>query len=105
MTNFEEKWISNIPCNRLLCWKRYVDDTFTLVRCTNDAISFMHYLNSKHPNIKFTNEIEKDNELSFLDLLISNENNKFKTTIFRKKTFTGLYIKWGFSLKGNTKLI
>ena len=94
MTNFEEKWISNNPCNGPLCWKRYVDDTFTLFRCTKDAISFMHYLNNKHPNIKFTHEMEKDNELSFLDLLISNENNKFKTTIFRKKTFTGLYTKW-----------
>jgi len=96
MTDFERKWITNLANSIAapICWRRYVDDTFTLFNSTNDAVSFLNYLNDKHPNIKFTHELEHDEKLSFLDILIININGTFQTTIFRKKTFTGLYTKW-----------
>ena len=36
-------------------WKRYVDDTFTIIKKDNRN-SFVLHLNSIHPNIKFTRE-------------------------------------------------
>ena len=37
-------------------------------------------------------ENEIDNELAFLDILVKSQNNRFLTSVFRKKTFTGNYI-------------
>ena len=47
-----------------------------------------------HANIKFTVEFEENNTISFLDIPIKRNNYAFSTSIFRKKTFTGLYTKW-----------
>ena len=96
MGHFEEKWITN-KINSIdspLCWKRYVDDTFCLFKTLDEAHLFLNYLNSKHPNIKFTCETEQNNQLSFLDINIIKKDDLFLTTIYRKKTFTGLYTKW-----------
>ena len=75
-------------------WFRYVDDTFTLFRNKNTAIKFLHYLNSRHVNIQFTIELEQNQEIPFLDVSIKRHNNSFSTSIYRKKTFTGLNTKW-----------
>ena len=43
----------------------------------------------------FTTEFEQDEEIPFLDVLIKRQpNNSFSTSIYRKKTFTGLYTQW-----------
>ena len=52
---------------------------------------FLEYINGFHPNINFTVEVENDNTLPFLDVLIFKDNNEFSTSLYRKKTFTGLY--------------
>ena len=39
--------------NRPTVWFRYVDDTFTLFKNKSDTLSFLHYLNGRHNNIKF----------------------------------------------------
>ena len=56
---------------------------------------FFEYLNSCHPNIKFTMETEERGQLPFLDVLLSNQSvsdrqGSFITSVYRKKTFTGL---------------
>ena len=43
------------------------------------------YLSSKHPNINFHIEKEKDGCLPFLEVIIFRENEKFTTNVFRKK--------------------
>ena len=53
--------------------------------------TFLRYLNSKHRNMKFTFEEEENDSLSFLDVKITRENGKFSTSVFRKKTFSGVY--------------
>ena len=74
---------------------RYVDDTFTLFNNKDTAVQFLSYLNSRHKNIQFTIEFEQDYEIPFLDVLIKRHlNNSFSTSIYRKKTFTGLYTQW-----------
>ena len=45
----------------------------------------------KNSNIKFTSEIEMNKSLSFLDIKIVRENNKFTTSVYRKPTFSGVF--------------
>ena len=52
---------------------------------------YKEYLSSKHPNINFCIEKEKDGCLSFLDVNIFHENMKFATKVYSKKTFSGVY--------------
>ena len=41
--------------------------------------------------MSFTYEVEENNKLSFLDMSVSREENKFSTSLYRKHTFSGLY--------------
>ena len=66
MTLLEEEVIPKLtPC---LCnWKRYVDDTLAYVNPAKvDFI--LTKLNSYHPNIQFTFELEKNKQITFLDV-------------------------------------
>ena len=58
-----------------------------------NLICELNYLNTRHENIKFTFEKEKDSKLSFLDILISNESD-LQTLVFHKKTYTGLLLNY-----------
>ena len=40
-------------------YRRYVDDSFVVFRSCDHIIPFLEYLNSKHPNIKFTYKLKK----------------------------------------------
>ena len=42
---------------------------------------FFPFLNSSHPNVKFTFEREKNNKLAFLDICINKTNHSFGTSI------------------------
>ena len=53
-------------------------------------MSFYNYINSQHPNIRFTLDKEVDNKLAFLDVLVNNNPLNLLTSVFRKETFTGL---------------
>ena len=48
------------------------------------ADKFKEYLSSKHPNINFSKEKEKDGCLPFSDVNIFRENEKFATNFYRK---------------------
>ena len=56
------------------------------------AIDFLSFLNSKHSDIQFTMETQNNDSLPFLDVLITSSENKFITSVYRKKTFTGLFL-------------
>ena len=87
MAIHEKDWLKN--CNSPpIFYRRYVDDIFCLVKNETEANSFLTYLNSKHANIKFTIEHEKDKKLPFLDILISSKNEYFETSVHRKDTFS-----------------
>ena len=91
----EKSWLDNCPVEfRPTFYTRYVDDTFTLFHNEDQAKKFLGYLNSQHPSIKFTMEIEKNNQLPYLDVLVKKQNSSFETDVYRKSTFTGLGMKF-----------
>ena len=71
-------------------YRRYVDDCFLIVQSKEKVIPFLDYLNSKHPNIQFTHELENNGLLSFLDINITRTNGCLSTSVFHKPTSTGL---------------
>ena len=85
-------------------WKRYVDDTFAYV--LPDKIDMiLHELDSYHPNIKFTYELESYSKLAFLDVsAIRANNNKVETSVYRKATCTNIYISWRSHAPSNWKI-
>jgi hypothetical protein len=61
----EKKWLDNCPNNfKPIYFRRYVDDSFVLFKTVDHIVPFLDYLNSKHPNIKFTFEIENEDKFS-----------------------------------------
>ena len=55
----------------------------------SDEINTVHeHLNEQNPDIQFTKEIEENLKLPFLDCLVIRENNKIRTTVYRKPTHT-----------------
>ena len=50
--------------------------------------------NLLHPALKFTVEKEQNNSLNCLDVLVEKECTGFLTSVNRKPTSTGQYIRW-----------
>ena len=73
---------------------RYVDDTFVLIEDEAHRSDFHQALNDLHPGLKFTCETEKDNRLPFLDVCVEKVDQQFVTSVYRKPTFTGQYVRW-----------
>ena len=91
MGHHEKLWLENFQGSKILFYRRYVDDTFCLFHSEHDATIFFDYINSRHPNIRFTMEKEAHHKLPFLDVLVNNNDpNSLLTSVYRKKTFTGL---------------
>ena len=56
---------------------------------------FKRYYNKQHQNIFFTSEMKQNGSLSFLDIKINRENNKFVALVYRKPTFSGAFTNFG----------
>ena len=48
-------------------------------------------MNSKHQNISFTEELENNNKLPFLDVSVERSDVGFSTNLYRKTTFSGVF--------------
>ena len=68
--------------------------TFALFQDEMDSETFLINMNSLHTSLKFTSEKEVNQSLPFLDVLVTKSTNNFTTSIYRKATFTGEYIRW-----------
>ena len=55
-------------------YRRYVDDTFTIMPNKTSANNFLETLNQCHSSIKFTMEIENNRMLPFLGTRIAQQN-------------------------------
>ena len=79
----------------ILFYRRCAGDTFCLFNSDRDANTFFEYINSRHPNIKFTMVKQVNRNLPFFDVLIYNHDpNASVTRVYRKETFTGLLINY-----------
>ena len=92
MENFEVQAIRSAPHPPYM-WKRYVDDTFTIIQSSHTN-EFPKYINSIEEYIQFTCEDQgEDGYVSFLDILITpEEDGSLRTTVYRKPTHTDLYL-------------
>ena len=91
-------WLNTFQECEIILYRRYVDDIICLFNCESDADKFFEFLNSQHPNIKFTFEKQVNKQISFLDVLITNDGGQFCTSVFRKETAIGLFTHYlGFT--------
>ena len=100
MEDFEAAALANYPTGDnsispsevILFWVRKADDTLTAIH--NDHIQPLHdYLNSIHPDIRWTKEVEQDGRIAMLDVqIIRNPDGKLNFDVYRKPTHTNQYI-------------
>ena len=87
----EQNWLANCPSEfRPVYFRRYVDDCFMIFNDRSHVDRFLDYLNVQHPKMKFTKETEANGAIPFLDVLVRRTATTFETSVYRKKTFTGL---------------
>ena len=105
----EKIWLQNWPSQfKPVIYRRYVDDTFLLFRSKHHIEKFLYYLTQKFwyystQNIKFTSRTENENSISFLDIKITRDNNKFMTSVYRKSTFSRVFTNSGCCKYGYPK--
>ena len=75
-------------------WLRYIGDTFILWPHQEDVQTLLDHMNSIRPSIQFTMEKEQDNKLSFLDVLLTCTEQGFRSSVYRKPTFTRQYLNF-----------
>ena len=94
MESFEVEAIRSAPHPPYL-WKRFVDDTFTIIESLYKN-EFLEHINSIDKHIQFTAEDQRsDGAMPFLDILITpGEDGSLSTSVFRKPTHTDLYLQW-----------
>ena len=74
---------------------RFVDDAFSHFADREGCDGFLLILNTLHPSLQFTCEQEADGRLPYLDVMVEKgTDDNILTSIYRKPTFTGLYIPW-----------
>ena len=86
MENFKMRAVNTSPQPPLM-WKRFVDDTFVIIKAAQKQ-SFLDHINSIDHNIQFTTEeLRPDGSMPFLDILITPcEDGSLATTV--------LYMQW-----------
>ncbi|XP_047984696.1 uncharacterized protein LOC125225163 [Leguminivora glycinivorella] len=94
MEHFEELALRSGP-PVITLWKRYVDDVFCILRGSSDTVErFVDHLNSIHPKVKFTFEMESDRSLPFLDVkLKAKPDGTLAHSVYRKPTHTDRYLQ------------
>jgi hypothetical protein len=68
-------------------WLRYVDDIFAVTK-REKVNETMTWLNSQHPKIQFTFEIEEDRRIPFLDVMVERYIDRLVFDVYRKPTST-----------------
>ena len=62
-----------------------------MLLCQSHLNDFVNYMDTEHPNIKFTSEFERNDSLSFLDVKIARSNSQLVTSVFHKATFSVVF--------------
>ena len=92
MERFEDLALRTTLAPRI--WKRYVEDTFCVMEKRHTQ-AFLDHLNSVHPTIQFTMELENEGSLPFLDTLLTRrEDGGVNIGVYRKRTHTDRYLHY-----------
>ena len=75
-------------------YKRYVDDTFSIMPNVETAEAFLSTLNDSHPSISFTMELATNGKLPFLGVEIVKHMSRLETKVYKKPTDTGLLLHY-----------
>ena len=76
-----------------------MDDTCCILR-KSDIDGLLRHLNSIHPTIKFTMEVEEGGSLPFLDTRVTRkEDGKLDITVYHKQTHTDRYCSIGLIIQ------
>ena len=94
MDQFEKLHMAELRNLGVLTWFRFVDDTFVVLNKKSDAEQVLGFLNKQHKNMRFTSELEKDGRIPFLDVLVKRNGRLLTSSIYRKPTYTGVYLRW-----------
>ena len=73
-------------------YRRYVDDTLVTMPNTESATDFLQVLNSVHPSLSFTMELEHDGSIPFLGTVLTRSGGTLTTEVYKKPTDTGLIL-------------
>ena len=85
MIKLEETALDTFTGQRPRIWLRYVDNIFSIIK---------KHLNSIHPSIQFTVEIETNGKLPFLDTAVHRNGTSLEIDVYRKPTHTGRYLHY-----------
>lgn len=89
-----EKTLSSSIDQMCSLYLRYVDDTYILVPKNFDESLLLDVFNGVS-DLRFTCEWERDDSLPFLDVLVTRRSSgQVKTSVYRKGSWTGLYINY-----------
>ena len=83
---------------------RFVDDGLLLIENSQNKTILENWLQTLHPNIKFTFEEEIKNQIHFLDINIRRFTNYVETRIYRKPCHPLLFQKWTSNLAYKYKI-
>ena len=75
-------------------YRRYVDDTLTIMPNIETASNFLNTLNKAHSSIKFTMETECSGMLPFLGIQLLNRSPQIETKVYVKPTNSGLLLHY-----------
>ncbi len=86
MQDLERRSVTNN--NDIKTWDRYIDDVIATVK-KDKTDDILQTINNTTKNIRFTKEEEQNNQLAFLDVLLTRTNDgTIHTQVYRKQTHT-----------------
>ena len=95
MAFYESKWLNEYNFNKPKFCLRYIDDILATFVKEQDSLTFFNFLNTKHPNIKFTIEKQVNHCIAFLDVFISGiDNQNLTLQAYHESTYTGLLLNF-----------
>ena len=92
MCSLEEKLVEHNQMPSL--YHRFVNDSITSQRNNASAEAFLSTLNSLHPSLQFTMELETSGVIPFLGATLINKNGRLETKVYTKPTNTGLMLHY-----------
>ena len=70
----------------------------------NKSCALFDEWKKNHTSITFTKEKKLNNQLAFLDVLITRKIGRFLTSVYRNSSFTGKYLNFQSSCSKKSKI-